>query len=212
MIDIVFPDSIKEHIDMLEIHRRKFLYTNAPELKNTEKYLKNIKPLNVLEIGAGLGRSSVFFFKYFDWKDTNFYLLDGDSGKIKHTGVRVDEENGFYSSKRSAEDFCNANGMIKMEYLDAETDDWMFLDITFDVVYSFLAIGFHWPVSLYLDKIYHMLSENAVLMFGIRSKENIYKKFIDKQIESIDINKYSIVDLKLEPKTTRASVLILKKN
>lgn len=211
MVDIIFPDSVLDYVSLWGINKRQFLYTNLPELKHCEKYLKHINPINSLEIGAGIGRGSVFFFKYFGWENTNFYLLDGDSGKIKHIGVRENEKDGFYSSKKAAEGFCRANGMVNMKYLNAEDDDWESIAVMFDVVYSFLSIGFHWPISLYLNKIYKMLNKDALLIFGIRSKEIAYKRFIDDQIESINTNKYSILDLKLEPKGTRSSVLILKR-
>ena len=208
-VDIVFPDDIKWFIDKFEIYRRVFLYNDLPELKHIEKYIKDIDPKNVLEIGAGLGRGSVFFYKYFGWKNTNFYLLDGDSGDIKYSGIRKDGVDEFYSSKGAAEKFCAANGLKKMQYFNAENNNWLELNVKFNLCYSFLSIGFHWPIKLYLDKIYSMLTNDALLIFGMRSIE--FEDFIDEQIESVDLNHYDIIELTLEPKHTRASIMVLRK-
>jgi hypothetical protein len=43
------------------------------------------KPLRVLEIGPGLGRSLVFFSKKCDWRDSDLHAYDADGNKTKYT-------------------------------------------------------------------------------------------------------------------------------
>ena len=61
-------------------------------------------------------------------------------------------------------------------------DDWMYELVDVDFAYSFLAIGFHWPFHFYLDKIYPLLSKDAILIFGIRGLEKrewIYNQLLN---------------------------------
>jgi len=209
-IDIVFPKSVEKYIE-LQCNDALFKYTNLPELKNIEGELKGAIPKNVLEIGAGIGRASVYLFKYFSWINTNFYLLDGDSGNKQVNGTNHESKDSFYNSIDAAKNFCKSNGMTKVHFLNAEEEDWKDIDVKFDLCYSFLAIGFHWPMSLYLDTIYNMLTDNALLIFGVRPIAKQFDDFMNKQIDDINTNYYEIVKIKREPRGSRSSVVIVRK-
>jgi SAM-dependent methyltransferase len=209
-IDIVFPESVKKYIE-LQCNNSLFKYTELPELKNIKDELSVIAPNNVLEIGSGIGRASVYLFKYFGWNDTNFYLLDGNSGDKQVNGINYESKDSFYNSIDATKEFCLANGMDNLYLLDAEKEDWKSVDVKFDLCYSFLAIGFHWPMNIYLDEIYNMLADNALLIFGIRPATKQFDEFMDVQIKDIDTNRYDIVKIKREPRGERSSVAILRK-
>ena len=134
----------------------------------------------------------------------------GNTAKSEKRYIRECLTYGVNTAKwKAAEKFCAANGLEKIQYFSAENNDWLNLNVKFNLCYSFLSIGFHWPIKLYLDKVYSMLTDDALLIFGMRSME--FGDFVDEQIESINLNHYSIIELVLEPKHTRASVLILRK-
>lgn len=81
----------------------------------------------------------------------------------------------------------------------------------FDLIYSFLSIGFHFNLSLYLNEwLYHLLSPNALLIFGIRGKE--HHEWNVQQIENIDKNKFNIIKIHESEnnKIDRTSILILQ--
>lgn len=206
---LVFPDNVKKYIK-LQCNDVMSKYTDFPELVNIEKELRPLRPKNVLEIGAGIGRASVFLAKYFGWEETDFYLLDGDSGDEQVNGVNYESKDSFYNSIAATKEFCSANG-LKVYTLNAEKGDWKALGVKYDLVYSFLAIGFHWPISIYLDEIYNMLEKDTLLIFGVRSSAKKFDKFMDTQIKAINKDKYEIVKLKREPKGARSSVLLLRK-
>lgn len=209
-IDIKFPPNVKKYID-LQCNGALFKYTELPELKTIKKELSAITPRNVLEIGAGIGRASVYLMKYFGWKNTNFYLLDGDSGNKQVNGINYESRDSFYNSIAAAREFCLANEMHNIYLLDAEMENWKTIGVKYDLVYSFLALGFHWPMNIYLDFIHGMLDDDALLIFGTRPSGKKFDKFVNTQLDNVDTKLYKIEAVKRQPKGDRSSVIILRK-
>lgn len=204
-MDIKFPDKIKKYIE-LQCNGDLSLYNDFPELINIKDILNTLNPNKTLDIGSGIGRASMFLFKYFNWADTQFLLLDGDSGDKQLAGIRQDTD-AFYNSLEATKLFCESNGLKNYKTYNAEENKYL-EEFNIDLVFSFLAIGFHWGVNIYLDKIYNNLSVACILIFGIRGIEA--KEWVDKQVKSIN-KKYEIVKYILKPTSSRESILILKK-
>lgn len=201
-IKINFPEEVIKHIN-LQCNGLKHLYECPPEVKGLRKYFDRIRPAHALEIGAGIGRVSVFLRNYYNWDDTTFYLLDGDSGNKQVAGINTSKDD-FYNSLKNTKLFCNANNLSNLVLLNAAEK--INVEAKFDLVYSFLSIGFHWPLSFYLDDIFDHLAEGCVLVFGVRSsKEKWYKE----QIDSVPRSKYLIVDQISD--TGKQGYLVLKK-
>jgi len=210
MIAIEFPDQIKKYME-LQCNSNKYLYTNFPELTHIKSYLTDLNPKNVLDIGSGIGRASVFFFKYFDWEDTTFYLLDGNYGTKQIYGIKYNLDKAYYNSLEHTELFCNANKLTNYKIVDA--DSWKSIQTfpKFDLVYSFLAIGFHFELSLYLNEcLEKFLHKDSLLIFGIRGYQ--HHNWNISQINKIDTSKYKILEVKeaADSKKDRNSVLILE--
>jgi SAM-dependent methyltransferase len=203
---IVFLEEIKKYVN-LQCNNDLSLYEKFPELINTEDILKTLTPNKSLDIGSGIGRASVFLFKKFNWINTTFLLLDGNYGDKQVANIR-EKDNEFYNSLECTKLFCESNGLMNYRIYDAEKDEYL-KEKDIDLVFSFLAIGFHWPIDFYLTKIYDNLSVGCTLIFGLRGIEA--GTWINKQIDNIDKNKYKIVRFVLKPTKNRESVLILKK-
>lgn len=180
-------------------------YTSCPELSKVSSYLNNFFPENVLEIGAGLGRVSVFLKNTFAWKHTKFYLLDGNSGKTQIAGVNYQAGNNFYNSLKATYDYCISNGIdgSNLSLLNAEKGDK--LTTIFDCCYSFKAFGFHWPINDWLATLRTFTSPNAMLLFELRNPKRYAKerstrieKFVNYQLSSIDCNYYRKVYFNIE--------------
>jgi len=210
-LELIFPDDVKKYMD-LQCNGKIERYTELPELKYMQEEMKGFNPMNVLEIGCGIGRGAVALNHYYDLKDTTFYMLDGDTGEIQCDGVRKDGDKEFYNSFDATVSFCSSNGILpeRLKILDAADDRWMIqYNIQYDFVFSLLAIGFHWPVSLYLDKIHYMLAHDCKLLFGLRGTEKM--EFVMEQVNSIDTTKYSIEKLIVEKTHERSSIIVLRK-
>lgn len=192
-------------------------YTDCPEFATVNDLLSFISPRNALDLGSGIGRASVYLRKRYGWEDTNFYLLDGNSGDEQVAGLNYSIGKNFYNSFDAAVEFCTVNGIAreKLFLIDAEKHD---LGATkFDVCYSLKAIGFHWPITSYLEKLYNNLARDAYLFLELRSvNPNYYPKkriprmynFVNAQLDAIDRKKYRRMGINLRDKFP---ILILQK-
>jgi SAM-dependent methyltransferase len=205
-MNLIFSRNIEKYID-LQCNGDKSLYYEFPELNSFKDIVDVINPRKILDIGSGIGRASVFLFKKFGWIESEFLLLDGDYGDKQLDGIRSDDGE-FYNSFEATNEYCRINGMNSFRCIDASTDD-IKKEIDIDLVYSFLSIGFHWSITLYLDRIYNSLSKGCILIFGIRGVEA--KQWIEEQIDNINVDKYDIIRFVLKPTNTRESILVLRK-
>jgi len=131
------------------------------------RYLENIFPNIVLDLGSGIGRASVNFFKKFNWKSTKFYLLDGNSGKKQIHGLNPNSNCDFYNSMKVTKNYCEANGLFNYELINIEKDN--IPDVKFNIIYSLASIGFHWNFNIYLEKLINHTDKGTLLLFQIRN-------------------------------------------
>jgi SAM-dependent methyltransferase len=205
-MNIIFPSECKKYIN-LQCNGDISLYTDFPEHKYLLKHFEGRKkPEVIVDIGSGIGRASVWLKKKMKWKAATFILVDGNSGENQYDEIRK-KRGEYYNNWEMAEKFCHDNGIKYVVMCDPEKIKG--IHCKFDLVYSFLAVGFHWPLDFYLNDIADMCNKGCLLAFGLRGIEK--KKWIKKQIEAIDQTKYKIVFLTLRPKSTYESLLVLER-
>lgn len=219
-MNVIIPDDCKKYME-LQCNSVLDDYRNCPELDPMIQFLEIVKPKKVLELGAGLGRVSVFLKNYFDWKSTEFYLLDGNSGEEQIAGIHWKTKPAFYNLLERTRTFCISNNIKedKLFLLNAERQWEVDKKIKFDLCYSFKAIGFHWPINEYLDIIKDNLERKAYLIFEIRNKErSLYKNdkiwkrrcaFVEYQLDYIERNTDYVLVQKVD-KTKYPLVLLQK--
>ena len=59
------------------------------------------------------------------------------------------------------------------------------VDVQFDLIYSFLSIGYHWSIHLYLEQLQAHCHENTLLIFGMRGTDR-GGDFAAKQVAAIN--------------------------
>jgi len=208
-VSVNFPSSVDKYLN-LQCNGDRLLYTNMPEAKHLNGVFGEINPRNVLEIGGGVGRASVYLAKRFNWHDATFYMLDGDAGEKQICPVGGDGELDFYNSFSSTKNFMSANGIDDQVLLDASNSSWENeVSVKFDLIYSFLSIGFHWPIDLYLDRIHKFCHKDTLLVFGVRGTDRGHS-FSEGQISRIDRSKYELVLDARESELLRSSVIVLR--
>lgn len=203
-MSIIFPESAEKYIQ-LQCNGDKSLYTDMPEMKWANEYICKYNPKRALDIGSGIGRASVFISKNY-LPDCWFYLLDGDGGDKQFDGVRV-RPYEYYNSFGAANEFCSVNN-VKHTVVDAG-GSWIYQISNVDLVFSFLAIGFHWPLSFYLNCIYEILNPGRLAVFGMRGMEA--DKWVNDQIRKISEDKFEIFFNFRAPTKTRESLLVLRR-
>ena len=211
-VDVVFPEAVLRHME-LQCNSDRVLYTNMPEAKHLERHLSRVKPKSILEIGGGIGRGSVYLSKRFGWSETDFYLLDGDSGDEQVAPIDGQETNAFYNSHDATRRFCGANGIStsRLHLLNAESPTWEeeVAGVRFDLVYSFMAIGFHWSIHIYLERLLAFCHPETLLFFGLRGTDR-GNDFADRQLSEVSDSSYQIVANYRDSELTRSSVLVLQ--
>jgi SAM-dependent methyltransferase len=145
-------------------------------------------PNNILDIGCGMAFESEMFQKKYN---SNLYLLDGDFEDS--TNATRDRKYGsadsmaFYSKisdlKKS---FDNRN--LNYTFIDANNIV-IPKNLKFDLVYSNVSCGFHYPLDTYLNLLKTHTLENSVMIFDINSR------YLNEQIEE----NFQIIEIKFFP-------------
>jgi len=172
-MELTFTEKTKRYVKLHTLNDFK-AYKESKILDMMIDRLKDIHPKNVLELGAGLGRGSVYIFKKLFWIDTKFYLLDGDSGNKTVGGVNVGSKGVYYNSLDATKEYCNSNGLKNLVLINYEKEQ--LPKVKFDIVYSIISIGFHWSIDLYLKELKNKLNPGALLLFQTRSLESKNKQ------------------------------------
>jgi len=208
-ISVIFPKVTKPYVEF-QSNNRFEEYSYLPEIEGIEGYLKDMNPKIALDVGSGIGRASVFFFKYYNWADTLFILADGNSGNKQLSGMRTGKAD-FYNSLEVTEAFCRANGMSKFRVFNLEESRWEDLDCMPDLIYSFKALGFHWAFNPFLEEAYSILGKKCRLIFDLRAGDSRALNWTREQIGKVDPNKYKVIALSLEIDRKKGNFIILEK-
>lgn len=127
------------------------------------------RPARVLEIGPGLGRSVVFFSRKLDWNDTEYHLFEGNGDKTKYTIAGPRFEDSFCGNLALLARVLEFNGIKNFKIFDAEKLGFKLNNLreTYDVVYSFYSVGFHWSLEHFLDEILGLMHERSIAFFTV---------------------------------------------
>jgi SAM-dependent methyltransferase len=145
-----------------------------------EHYLPN-PPKRILDIGCGYAHISEMFQKKYG---TELYLLDGDFSKNSQQATRVakygaTENFMFYVSTDDLKKEWDRKGMT-YTFIDANNID-ISNDVEFDLVYSWISCGFHYPVSTYKKLIQKHTTAHSTIIMDFR------RKSLNEQMKDFDI-------------------------
>jgi SAM-dependent methyltransferase len=139
------------------------------DFENISKYLPQ-NATRVLDIGSGLGGINALTYDALKTKP-EIWLLDKE-------GVSKDWNAGYH---KSASTFSHYNsfdaggqmltgaGIPKAKINFVNISEQPFPDNkTFDIVYSFISWGFHYPLETYSEQVKKSLSEDGVLIVDTR--------------------------------------------
>lgn len=124
-------------------------------------------PDTVLDIGCGYAYES-------QWMQSkhgcDLYLLDGDSrgneGKKRDVNFGDVDSFAYYQSI----DSLRKSWDERMVYTFIDAADPKIPDVKFDVIYSNLSCGFHYPLSVYNWLLVNHSHDDTVMVFDIRDK------------------------------------------
>jgi hypothetical protein len=125
------------------------------------------KPMCVLEIGPGLGRSLVFFSKKFGWQDCDLHAYDADGKTTKYTMLGPRFEDSFCGTISELRRVLDYNGITNVTIHDAKSVAMKDLPGPFDLLYGFYTIGFHWSLEHFFDEVLALIGKTGIAVFTV---------------------------------------------
>jgi len=158
---------------------KSFSENREENFETLDSYL-NFQPKNILDIGCGLAYESEKFQKKYN---TNLYLLDGDveatKGNSRDIKYGTVDDFKFYNSIADLKKSWN-DRKIRYNFVDANKIE-IPNEIKFDLIYSLLSCGFHYPVTTYKHLIDNHSTDDTVIIMDFQ------KSSIDQQMQYIDV-------------------------
>jgi SAM-dependent methyltransferase len=169
--------AMNEWIKLWESEWYRELKTNNFNAVNN--FLKT-PPKRILDIGCGYAFESEMFQQN---HQTELYLLDSTIDNTtdiqRQTNYGPADQFSFYNTVNTLTQSYNQRNMNYV-FIDSNNIE---LDhtITFDVIYSFLSCGFHYPANTYRQFIIEHSTKDSVIILDLR------KKHLNEQLKDIKI-------------------------
>lgn len=166
--------------------RKKFFEDIRVDFQSIKDVLPS-KARNILDIGCGIAGIDFFLYQNYQNHEPNLFLLDKEG--ISDVYYGFEEEASFYNSLDLSREFLNLNGVPKdkIHTINISEDDFP-SENNLELIISIISWGFHYPVSTYLEEVYHSLSNNGVLIMDIRKgtggEEEIKDRFGNCEVVS----------------------------
>jgi SAM-dependent methyltransferase len=132
-----------------------------------DEFLKS-PPKNILDIGCGLAFESEMLQKKYN---SDLYLLDGDFETTKDR--ERDRKFGDSESLRfytKLDDLRQSFDSRNLRYTLVDANDIKIeSDVVFDLVYSNVSCGYHYPLTTYLELLKAHTNKDSLLIFDIHS-------------------------------------------
>jgi len=154
-------------------------------------------PKKVLELWCGLGRMSICLNKK-NPGDTRYYLAD--SSKIMPEKYGWNPGNVWYNDLNLTKEFCDLNGLKNFKIIDLLKEDLSKLK-NIDLVCSFMAVGFHYPIENYLTVLKQIMSKDGLMVFGVR--KGVYEN--SEMLSNFYSNSFHDI-----PNNSKERILVLK--
>jgi len=171
----VFEAPMKTYMDAHVADGWTYMSLSSAEYKIIKNYVK--QPMNILEVGCGLGRMSAYLNSTLNY-NPRFILMDS-TVSIWGNGYGWNQDPKkqiFYNNLNMAEKFCALNGLTNIELFDISKRDLEELkDI--DMVMSFVSMGFHYPLSIYFDKLMKITTQDCLFTIGVNKDKYTAEEF-----------------------------------
>lgn len=147
------------------------------EFRALEDTLSSVPaPARVLELGPGLGRSVVFFSKQLGWFNSHFTLYEGNGTQAKYCTLGPRASDSFCGNLELLRACLTYNDLTNFEIVDARSQELKDVQGTFNFLYSFYAVGFHWSLEYFIDDVMALLAPDGIAVFTVPSSFRAFPK------------------------------------
>lgn len=139
------------------------------EYRALEPFCRRLKPRRVLDIGPGLGRSTIFFKRHLGWQEVPFHLYEGSGRATKYTRAGPRFEDSFCGDLDALRSVLDFNAIDTFEIFDAHALGARLTALPgdYDLILSFYAIGFHWSIGHFLTELLDLMTDRALGFFTL---------------------------------------------
>lgn len=186
------------HIVSSKNNEESYLEISMSEYGLIKNSIKS--PKNVLELGCGLGRMSVYINSQLQ-DDSIHYILADSTQYLEEPNHGWEPKGGFYNDLSLTKRFADDNGMTNFETFNLITTNITTLK-NIDLVMSFFSVGFHYSIESYLNDLLDITTDDCVMIFGIRRgiyTEEDFEYYFDN------------IEIITNEKLTKEDILILSK-
>jgi hypothetical protein len=136
------------------------------------------KVSNILDIGCGIAGIDVFLCSHYN-KAVNLYLMD--RSELSRVRYGFDKSHAYYNSLDLTREFLLSNGVPdgRIVTIDIGRDTFP-SNVSFDLIFSLISWGFHYPVSTYLDEAHDALAKDGLLILDLRRKADDKRQLTQK--------------------------------
>jgi SAM-dependent methyltransferase len=142
------------------------------EYQALEPFCRGLEPTKVLDIGPGLGRSTIFFKKHLGWQRVLFHLYEGTGSSTKYTQAGPRFDDSFCGNLEVLRSILAHNEIENFEIFDAQSMDSRLAELPgpYDLIYSFYAIGFHWSIGHFLEELLGLMTDHSIGFFTLHDR------------------------------------------
>ena len=136
----------------------------------------------ILDIGCGVAGIDLFLDKHYMNGEVEFFLLDKSHVEEK-IHYLFEEKGAYYNSLKIAKTMLTDNGIdeSRVHLIEATDNNEIKINSKVNLVLSLISWGFHYPVGVYLDRVYQLLNKGGILILDIRKNTDgfdlLNKKF-----------------------------------
>lgn len=130
------------------------------------------KPKRVLEIGPGMGRSLIYLTKRFNWSGCSLDVYESDGEAIDYSLSQERCEQTFCGDISSLREVLQFNGLDERVHVwDARDVSLGDLPHTYDLIYSFFGVGYHWKLEDYLEDLSALMHPGSSALFTMQAAQ-----------------------------------------
>lgn len=179
------------------------------EYEALEPFLDRLgTPSRVLDLGPGLGRSTIFFKKIRGWETVPFHLYEGSGETTNYTKAGGRFDDSFCGNISALEHTLSYNEIVDFQIFDAPAmgSSLEGLPGEYDFIYSFFAIGFHWAIEHFIDEILAAMTDRALGAFTLHDRYTTLHSSVERL-------PHRIVEFRTSwPRQRRRRILLLAKS
>lgn len=163
-IDEKYIEIISLQMARFEARPNVYLGLSKVEYRLFKNFIEN--PKNILDLGCGLGRMSIYLNTRLRNPSAHFILADA-SHVSEEILYGFNKGESYYNDLDLTASFARENGLTNFETFDIRVKDLKALS-NIDLVMSFLAVGFHSKIEDYMDDLLQITTSDCTMVFGVR--------------------------------------------